>query len=124
LEELDAAALETLHSSAHKLLAQVELAQERLEVSEEVAQKFPDFRCPISMHLMHDPVMGDDGNTYERKYITAWFAEKATKFEPITSPLTRDPMSSKLVSNRALKNLINSAVEAKLAKLGKRKREN
>jgi len=125
LEELDATALAMLHSSAHNLLAQVELAQDRQDVWENVAQEFPDFRCSISHQLMLQPVVCDDGTSYDRKAILEWFAQQTRRSEPLTSPLTRERVSSKVVSNLVLKNLINSAVEAKLAKLskGKRKRD-
>jgi len=119
LEELDSATLGTLNSSALELLKQIARAQERLEVWEEVAQEIAELRCPISGTLMRDPVQCTDGNSYERKEITKWIKEQVRKSEPITSPLTREPMSSDFSSNRTLRNAISSVVEAKL---GKRKR--
>jgi hypothetical protein len=31
-----------------------------------------ELSCPISMQLMTDPVVADDGHTYERHAIEAW----------------------------------------------------
>jgi Mg-chelatase subunit ChlD len=45
-----------------------------------------EFMCPISMDLMTDPVIGNDGHTYERSAITEWLSIHHV------SPLTRQPM--------------------------------
>lgn len=34
------------------------------------------FLCPISLALMHDPVVAADGHSYERSYIERWLTEK------------------------------------------------
>ena len=46
--------------------------------------KAADFRCPISKVVMDDPVVADDGVTYNRRAIVRWFADGHT-----TSPLLR-----------------------------------
>lgn len=46
-----------------------------------------EFMCPISMDLMTDPVIGNDGHTYERAAITEWLSTHSV------SPLTRRPMT-------------------------------
>lgn len=62
---------------------------------------FPDnFVCPITQSIMQDPVIGDDGITYERSAITQWLSLNNT------SPVTRQYMSSHLISNLALRNTI------------------
>ena len=33
-----------------------------------------DYRCPISMEVMEDPVVASDGHSYERAYIARWFS--------------------------------------------------
>jgi Mg-chelatase subunit ChlD len=49
---------------------------------------FPsEFMCPISMDLMTDPVIGNDGHTYEKTAITEWLINHSV------SPLTRRPMT-------------------------------
>ena len=46
--------------------------------------KAADFRCPLSKVVMDDPVVADDGITYNRDAIEQWFAEGHT-----ASPLLR-----------------------------------
>eukprot|EP00672_Neobodo_designis_P027696 CAMPEP_0174853662 /NCGR_PEP_ID=MMETSP1114-20130205/29385_1 /TAXON_ID=312471 /ORGANISM="Neobodo designis, Strain CCAP 1951/1" /LENGTH=850 /DNA_ID=CAMNT_0016088323 /DNA_START=39 /DNA_END=2591 /DNA_ORIENTATION=+ len=59
--------------------------------------------CPIGQDLMTDPVIGTDGNTYERAHIVAWLREHGT------SPLTRERMdAAALVPNRNLRDAIES----------------
>ena len=61
----------------------------------------PDFKCPISLEIMNDPVICEDGNSYERKHIEEWFKIK------ITSPLTGKTLSSaSLTPNQTLKRAI------------------
>jgi hypothetical protein len=60
-----------------------------------------EFRCPISLGLMTDPVVASDGCTYERESITRWLSEHNT------SPTTNLPLQSHtLHQNRAIRNLI------------------
>jgi hypothetical protein len=40
--------------------------------------------CPISFQLMTDPVVADDGHTYERPVIQQWI-DKCTAGEPLTT---------------------------------------
>ncbi len=75
----------------------------------EAEHEFPmEWYCPITQELMRDPVIADDGFTYERKAIQEWFAKS-----PI-SPLTGAKMGSlKIIPNIALKQTIQTAVEKK-----------
>ncbi len=68
---------------------------------------FPnEYRCPITMEPMEDPVVCMDGNTYERSAIEEWL-ERSNK-----SPMTNVPLtSSMLVPNRVLKCLIREHAE-------------
>ena len=60
------------------------------------------YLCPILQTIMEDPVMTEDGQTYERRAIEQWFGTNTSK-----SPLTGLTLSSKkLISNYALKHLI------------------
>ncbi|KAK3165821.1 hypothetical protein QOZ80_1AG0038220 [Eleusine coracana subsp. coracana] len=62
----------------------------------------PDFRCPISLDLMRDPVVVASGQTYDRESIARWFdAGKSTC--PKTGQVL---LALELVPNKALKNLI------------------
>jgi serine/threonine protein kinase len=58
-------------------------------------------KCPITDEIFEDPVMGDDGHTYERKTITAWLTKNGT------SPITRQPMNiNSLRTNYTVKKMI------------------
>jgi hypothetical protein len=60
-----------------------------------------DFICPITTTLMEDPVITQDGFTYERKAIEKWFTLKKT------SPMTNEPIDSTiLIPNRLIKSQI------------------
>ena len=52
------------------------------------------YHCPITMELMHDPVLAADGFTYDRTSIEAWF-----RFNPqdTRSPKTNEPMDKHLM---------------------------
>jgi len=63
-----------------------------------------EFICPITLEIMVDPVLCEDGNTYERKSI-----ERLTNS---ISPLTRQPIDKrKLIPNRALKECIQRFID-------------
>ncbi len=63
---------------------------------------FPqEFICPITQELMDDPVIGNDGQTYERKAIVQWLQTNNK------SPMTREPMTlGDIKPNYALKSMI------------------
>jgi hypothetical protein len=56
-----------------------------------------EYLCLILSEVMVDPVIAEDGQTYEREAITTWLAGHGT------SPITRKPMESHLIPNRAIK---------------------
>jgi hypothetical protein len=48
------------------------------------------YTCPISMELMVDPVMADDGHMYDLEFLVKWFATKSPKTnEPMTKGCVR-----------------------------------
>jgi serine/threonine protein kinase len=58
-------------------------------------------KCPITGEIFEDPVIGDDGHTYERKVITEWLTKNQI------SPLTGQPMNiNSLRTNYAVKKMI------------------
>jgi len=65
----------------------------------EVAATLPsEFFCPITHEVMTDPVVAQDGHTYERKAITRWFTENQT------SPKSGEVLSSTaLIPNHAIR---------------------
>ncbi|KAK8631306.1 hypothetical protein V6N13_080060 [Hibiscus sabdariffa] len=61
-----------------------------------------DFRCPISLELMRDPVVVATGQTYDRESINQWIESGHS-----TCPKTGQTLAhSNLIPNRALRNLI------------------
>eukprot|EP01040_Poterioochromonas_malhamensis_P005344 gene5344-5731_t len=61
------------------------------------------FICPITREIMVDPVIDPNGISYEREAIMKWIELQQT------SPFTRDScLSTQLVPNRALKELIET----------------
>ncbi|XP_051131307.1 U-box domain-containing protein 16 isoform X2 [Andrographis paniculata] len=64
---------------------------------------FPsDFRCPISLDLMRDPVVVSTGQTYDRSSINLWIESGHA-----TCPKTGQTLAhTQLIPNLALKNLI------------------
>lgn len=64
---------------------------------------FPaDFRCPITLDLMRDPVVVSTGQTYDRSSINLWIEAGHN-----TCPKTGQTLvHTELIPNRALKNLI------------------
>ena len=65
--------------------------------------------CTITGKLMVDPVVTPNGDSYERAAIEEWLTKKGT------CPITRTPIAiSSLISNRALKELIQKKASKEL----------
>ncbi|KAG6534981.1 U-box domain-containing protein 8-like [Zingiber officinale] len=77
----------------------------------EVAEEFPeDFRCPISLEVMTDPVILSSGHTFDRHSIQRWL-DSGNRTCPVTNlPL---PPSPSLIPNYALRSLISSFLAAR-----------
>ncbi|CAA7017693.1 unnamed protein product [Microthlaspi erraticum] len=61
-----------------------------------------DFRCPISLELMNDPVIVSSGQTYERECIKKWL-----EGGHLTCPKTQETLTSDTVTpNYAIRSLI------------------
>mmetsp|Transcript_100607 Transcript_100607/g.224852 ORF Transcript_100607/g.224852 Transcript_100607/m.224852 type:complete len:192 (+) Transcript_100607:157-732(+) len=71
-----------------------------------------EFKCPIVLTVMQDPVLAADGYTYEREAILRWFASGNSH-----SPMTNAPLASQeVLPNFALRSqIIAAAEEAALA---------
>ena len=63
-----------------------------------------EFVCPISCSYPVNPVTAEDGNVYERSAIEEWL-EKHQR-----SPLTNEPMGTKLLPALRVKNMIRTMV--------------
>ncbi|CAL9120336.1 unnamed protein product [Musa textilis] len=72
----------------------------------EVEAELPeDFRCPISMEVMTDPVILSSGHTFDRASIQRWL-DSGNRTCPLTNlPL---PPSPSLIPNHALRSLISN----------------
>ncbi len=69
-----------------------------------------EFLCPITLDIMKDPVICEDGYTYERVAIMG--------ISNSLSPITRQPINkSNLIPNRALKQFIERFTTGNLTKL-------
>lgn len=89
---------------AHTQLARILLSRQVTETG------VPwEFECPLTLDIMDDPVLAADGYSYERCAIESWF-----KKQPILSPLTHQPISSKLKPNFRLREEIAAYEKARL----------
>ena len=90
-----------------------------------------DYKCPIMMHLMADPVQDADGCTFDRETIERYFAQQvedhaeqqsqaswsqssvvtATTGVVHTCPLTRQVITTQLIPIKSLENMIVEDVE-------------
>ncbi len=62
------------------------------------ASEYPEWlRCPITLSAFEDPVLCNDGHTYERDAIERWAKRKRT------SPVTGELISTEFVSNYAVR---------------------
>jgi hypothetical protein len=59
--------------------------------------------CPITQELFIDPVLAEDGHTYERNAITRWFGTSNTR-----SPVTNEELEGKkLLPNHVIKKIVH-----------------
>ena len=64
----------------------------------------PDFACPITQELMEDPVICNDGMTYERSEIEEWF-RRGNRTSPKTNAVLQ---SLAVVPNHSLRGAIDA----------------
>lgn len=92
---------------------------EQLGPLEEVQATIPvtpnQFKCPISLDVMEDPVVAADGHTYERAQILQWMSSREN---PI-SPMTGAPLDHQnLTSNHTLRSIITDFQQQESVRLG------
>jgi hypothetical protein len=61
------------------------------------------FECPITLELMQDPVIAEDGHSYEQSALKAWFDAGCN-----TSPMTNTQMGIIYFPNHALRKAIEA----------------
>lgn len=85
----------------------------------EMEVEYPDdFKCPISLEVMTDPVILSSGHTFDRASIQRWL-DSGNRTCPVTKMLL--PRQPSLIPNHALRSLISTFVGAAGAgKQGKR----
>ncbi|CAD7949138.1 unnamed protein product [Amoebophrya sp. A120] len=95
---------------ASRTTPQVAASDERQATDEVEEEDHPsEFLCPISRELMADPVVAEDGQTYDRQSIQDWFSLGHS-----SSPVTREEISpNNLIPNRAVRSLIEDYCEKK-----------
>jgi ankyrin repeat protein len=64
-----------------------------------------DFVCPITHHLMEDPVVASDGHTYERSAITQWLEKQNTS--PMRIPLPHRLLVPNILVKKLIEQIIN-----------------
>lgn len=63
-----------------------------------------EYKCPISLFIMKNPVIASDGNTYELSSLESLFKNN----ESVASPLTREILNKNvLIPNKNIKKLID-----------------
>ena len=63
-----------------------------------------EYLCPITQELPIDPVMAEDGRIYERLAIMEWLGRSQQ------SPITREPMGTKLIRSPQVRNTLERLV--------------
>jgi len=87
-----------------------ELLEEQLANIDDLLETYV---CPISQEIVTDPVIAEDGHTYERISIENWLKTHST------SPMTSQPIGKKLVPNFKAKTTVLELQE-KYAKIEER----
>ena len=67
-----------------------------------------EFRCPITLEIMEDPVITADGHTFERNAILMWFQNGRNLISPKTNQRLRH---GNLIPNIALRNRIQDWIK-------------
>ena len=70
----------------------------------DILGSIPDeLKCPITQEIMKNPVVINDGHSYERDAIIRWFDQKKTS--PLTNNVFSEPV---IIENHALRKLCES----------------
>lgn len=71
-----------------------------------VSRLVEHYVCPITQQMLVDPVVAEDGHTYERSAVEQWLRTHKK------SPVTNSPMGSVVVPSLAARNTVCELVEA------------
>ena len=83
------------------------------------------YHCPIGICLMTDPINAADGHTYQRAELERWIETCRVKQQPLTSPMTKEPMASMFFPAHLIKSQVGEYIDQRrkewVAKRGKKK---
>eukprot|EP00831_Metopus_contortus_P058646 TRINITY_DN50781_c0_g1_i1.p1 TRINITY_DN50781_c0_g1~~TRINITY_DN50781_c0_g1_i1.p1 ORF type:complete len:144 (+),score=34.49 TRINITY_DN50781_c0_g1_i1:466-897(+) len=110
-----------LQTEERKLLIETRKQSQLLTLQQqlqEVEELLRSHMCPIVYSIFKEPVIAEDGHTYEKQAITQWLQTHRC------SPLTREPMGKKLFVDYKTKQVILELQEKKKKKKKKKIRGN
>eukprot|EP00579_Thalassiosira_antarctica_P011161 CAMPEP_0201918138 /NCGR_PEP_ID=MMETSP0903-20130614/7375_1 /ASSEMBLY_ACC=CAM_ASM_000552 /TAXON_ID=420261 /ORGANISM="Thalassiosira antarctica, Strain CCMP982" /LENGTH=141 /DNA_ID=CAMNT_0048454383 /DNA_START=36 /DNA_END=457 /DNA_ORIENTATION=- len=61
--------------------------------------------CPITQELLKDPVVAEDGHTYERNSLITWFDGMGRNRSPVTNSILENTSVEGLVTNLAVASM-------------------
>src|SRR5690606_168530 len=74
----------------------------KIQYNHEYENAPQEYCCIITQDLMNDPVILDDGYTYEREEIKTWLKNNKR------SPMTNEIVVGKIIPNKSLKSAISN----------------
>ena len=89
-----------------KVLEQTKQRAAKRKRADEHIETPKEYKCPISMELMDDPVVCSDGHTYNRTSI-----EELFRLRKYISPITREKLNKIMTPNITLRKVINDYIE-------------
>jgi len=94
-----------MHLEKEKKKLELRMIKEQLESIEELLNTY---MCPISVDIIENPVIAEDGQTYEEVEIKKWFTMYSI------SPLTRQRIGKTVTANYRVKTTIDELKRQKL----------
>ncbi len=89
---------------------EINLLNQKLKIIEifPLIEEIIDFHCPISLELFKNPVLAEDGFTYEESHLKKWIKQKKNEKKNLISPKTGAIMGQTYTKNNLVKNIIHS----------------
>ena len=88
--------------------AEKNLEEEKHDFFYDVA---PDgFKCPVGFCFMTEAVLAMDGFSYQKSSLDEHIAHRAAKGQPLTSPLTGEPMGGMFMPNHTLSTVVKDYI--------------
>jgi hypothetical protein len=102
-----------------------DIAKDLEELEKIVQDKGFEIECPMSACEIEDPVVAEDGHTYEKQYFQDYVntKDRNNRYNHVESPVTRAQISKKTYPNLSLKHALDTVkatqkkIEAKMAQL-------